>query len=108
MTYAIIETGGHQLRIEVGRFYDIDYIPQTEPQAQIFFQRVLMLSCQEEVIFGKPWIPNSYVKAQVLYHFQQKKVRIYKMRPKKKTRKIQGHRQVQTRIYIESIGVASA
>ncbi len=107
MTYAIIETGGHQLRIEVGRFYDIDYIPQTKPQAQIFFQRILMLSYNEKVIFGKPWIQNSYVRAQVLYHFQNKKIRVYKMRPKKKTRKIQGHRQVQTRIYIESIGVAS-
>ena len=107
MTYAIIEAGGHQLRIEVGRFYDIDYVPQSKPEAQLFFRRVLLLSYQTETIFGKPWIPGSYVRAKVLYHFQKKKVRVYKMRPKKKTRKIQGHRQLQTRIYIESIGMAS-
>ena len=37
MTYAIIEAGGHQLRIEVGRFYDIDYVPQSKPEAQLFW-----------------------------------------------------------------------
>ena len=87
MTYAIIEAGGHQLRIEVGRFYDIDYVPQSKPEAQLFFQRVLLLSYQTETIFGKPWIPGSYVRAKVLYHFQKKKVRVYKMRPKKKCHK---------------------
>ena len=72
MTYAIIEAGGHQLRIEVGRFYDIDYVPQSKPEAQLFFQRILLLSYQTETIFGKPWIPGSYVRAKVLYHFQKK------------------------------------
>ena len=108
MTYAIIEAGGHQLRIEVGRFYDIDYVPQSKPETQLFFQRILLLSYQTETIFGKPWIPGSYVRAKVLYHFQKKKVRVYKMQPKKKTRKLQGHRQLQTRIYIEAIGMTSA
>ena len=81
--------------------------PNQNLKLNYFFQRVLLLSYQTETIFGKPWIPGSYVRAKVLYHFQKKKVRVYKMRPKKKTRKIQGHRQLQTRIYIESIGMAS-
>ena len=107
MTYAIIDIGGHQLRVEAGRFYTIDYLSQALPQTNLFFQRILLLSSEGKKILGKPWIKGSYVQGKVLYHYRSKKVRVYKMQPKKKTRRLEGHRQLQTRIYINSLNIGS-
>ena len=37
MTYAIIDIGGRQLRVEPGRFYTIDYLSHALPQTTLFF-----------------------------------------------------------------------
>ena len=49
--------------------------------------------------------PKAKVKAKILKHLRGPKTIVYKMRPKKKTRKKQGHRQNLTRIRIDSINV---
>jgi large subunit ribosomal protein L21 len=45
------------------------------------------------------------IKGKVLEHLRGRKKLIYKMRPKKKTRKKQGHRQELTRVLIEEINI---
>ena len=106
MTYAIIDISGHQLKVEAGRFYTIDYLANALPQTNLFFQRILLLSTEDKKVLGKPWVKGSYVQGKLLYHYRGKKVRVYHMRPKKKTRRLQGHRPLQTRIYINSLHLA--
>ena len=54
---------------------------------------------------GKPYVKNAKVELKVLEHRRGPKIIVYKMRPKKKTRRKNGHRQELTRVLVESISV---
>lgn len=102
MAYAIIETGGKQLRVEPGRFYDVERIA-ADPDADITIDKVLFVQNDGEISVGQPLVQGATVTATVLRHLRGRKIIVYKMRPKKKTRKKQGHRQELTRLMIKSI-----
>lgn len=102
MTYAIVETGGKQLWAEPGQFYDVELLSD-EPDALVELSNVLLVQHDGDVTVGQPYIEGAVVKARVLLHRRGPKVIVYKMRPKKKTRKKTGHRQSLTRLLIESI-----
>ncbi|HEY9826010.1 MAG TPA: 50S ribosomal protein L21 [Stenomitos sp.] len=104
MAYAIIATGGKQLRVEPGRFYDVELLHEEE-DAEISIDQVLLVSDGSSVTVGQPLVEGAVVEATVMQHRRDKKVIVYKMRPKKKTRKKQGHRQELTRLMIKSITV---
>jgi large subunit ribosomal protein L21 len=102
MKYAIVEISGRQFWIEPGKYYDFNRIP-TDLGKQITLNRVLLLKNESEVLIGKPYLETVIVKGKILEHLRGKKTIVYKMRPKKKTRKKQGHRQELTRVLIEEI-----
>lgn len=104
MSYAIIETGGKQLRVEPGRFYDIELL-HVEPEAQVTIDNVLLLQHDGEVTIGQPLVSGATVEGTVMRHFRDRKILVYKMKPKKKTRKKRGHRQEVTRLMINSISM---
>jgi large subunit ribosomal protein L21 len=104
MKYAIVEISGRQFWIETGKYYDFNRIP-TELGKQIILNRVLLLNNEGEVLIGKPYLDKVTVKGKILEHLRGKKTLVYKMRPKKKTRKKQGHRQDLTRVLIEDISI---
>lgn len=104
MKYAIVEISGRQFWIETGKYYDFNRIP-TEPGKQIILNRVLLLNNEGNVLIGKPYIESVKIKGTILEHLRGKKTIVYKMRPKKKTRKKQGHRQELTRVLIEDINI---
>jgi large subunit ribosomal protein L21 len=102
MNYAIIEASGKQFWIEPGKFYDLNHI-DLNPGDKISLVRVLLINNNGNVTVGHPCLENTSVEATVLGHIKSKKITVYKMRPKKKTRKKQGHRDNLTRIMINSI-----
>lgn len=107
-TYAIIETGGEQLQVETGRFYDIRHLAPSVPILQkkntkIVLSRVLVIRSESIQVLGTPWLENVIVKGRILHLRRDKKVTIYKMRAKKKTRRLQGHRQNLARFTIDGI-----
>lgn len=104
MSYAIIETGGKQLRVEPGRFYDIELLP-VEAEENVTIDKVLLVENNGDIHIGQPLVEGATVEGTVLRHFRGRKVLVYKMRPKKKTRKKRGHRQEITRLMINSITV---
>ena len=104
MTYAIIETGGKQLRVEPGRFYDVELLP-VEAEETITIDKVLLVQHDGGVSIGQPFVEGATVEATVMRHLRGRKVIVYKMRPKKKTRKKRGHRQEITRLMINSISL---
>ncbi|MCX7596288.1 MAG: 50S ribosomal protein L21 [Fischerella sp.] len=104
MTYAIIETGGKQLRVEPGRFYDIELLP-AQPDEKVTIESVLLIQHNGEVTIGQPLVPGAKVEGTVMRHFRGRKIIVYKMKPKKKTRKKRGHRQEITRLMINSISL---
>ncbi len=104
MSYAIIETGGKQLRVEPGRFYDIELLP-VEPEVQVTIEKVLLVQHNGDVHIGQPLVEGATVEGTVMRHFRDRKILVYKMQPKKKTRKKRGHRQEVTRLMINSISL---
>ena len=107
MSYAIVATSGTQLRVEPGRFYDVNRLAVDEDEA-ITLDQVLFVNNDGEASVGQPLVEGATVQATVMRHLRGRKVIVYKMRPKKKTRRKQGHRQELTRIMINSITVGSA
>ncbi|RAM52553.1 MAG: 50S ribosomal protein L21 [Hapalosiphonaceae cyanobacterium JJU2] len=104
MTYAIIETGGKQLKVEPGRFYDIELL-SVQPDEQVSIDSVLLIQHNGEVTIGQPLVAGAKVEGTVMRHLRGRKVLVYKMKPKKKTRKKRGHRQEITRLMINSISL---
>ncbi|MBT9312977.1 50S ribosomal protein L21 [Leptothoe kymatousa] len=104
MAYAIIEASGTQLRVEPGRFYDINRLALDE-DASITIDKVLLVNDGTETSIGQPLVDGASVSGTVVRHMRGKKVIVYKMKPKKKTRKKRGHRQELTRLMIDSISV---
>lgn len=102
MKYAIVEISGRQFWVEIGKYYDFDRI-SIDLGKKISFNRVLLLNNEGNLKIGKPYLKSVRIEGKVLEHFRGKKTIIYKMKPKKKTRKKQGHRQELTRIFIEDI-----
>lgn len=102
MKYAIVEISGRQFWIEAGKYYDFNRIP-VELGKKIILNRVLLLNDENNVSIGHPYLSNVEIKGRILEHLRGKKTLVYKMRPKKKTRKKQGHRQELTRVLIEDI-----
>jgi len=104
MKYAIVEISGRQFWIETGKYYDFNRIP-TELGKEITLNRVLLLNDDGNILIGKPYLQSVKVKGKILEHLRGRKTIVYKMRPKKKTRKKQGHRQELTRVLIEEIAI---
>ena len=104
MKYAIVEISGRQFWIETGKYYDLNRIP-TELGKEITLNRVLLLNNEGEILVGQPYLKTVKVKGKILEHLRGQKKIVYKMRPKKKTRKKQGHRQELTRVLIEDISI---
>ena len=104
MKYAIVEISGRQFWFETGKYYDFNRI-HTELGKQITLNRVLLLNNEGNILIGQPYLESVTIKGKILEHLRGKKTIVYKMRPKKKTRKKQGHRQELTRVLIEDISI---
>lgn len=100
--FAIVEAFGRQFQLEAGRFVDVDLTDGAEGD-QFVFDRVLMLVDGEKSTLGAPFIDGAKVEGRILKHGKAKKIIVYHMRPKKGTRKKQGHRQHYTRVLIDTI-----
>jgi large subunit ribosomal protein L21 len=100
--HAIIETGGKQYRVAEG---DVVYIEKLEAEAgsDVKFDCVLAVIGDEGSVFGTPFIDGAVVTANVVKSGRGKKVRVYKMKPKKGYHRTQGHRQPYTKVQIETI-----
>ncbi len=104
MKYAIVEISGRQFWVETGQCYDLNRIP-TELGKKIILNRVLLLNNNGELFIGQPYVKGVTVKGKILEHLRGRKSIVYKMRPKKKMRKKQGHRQELTRVLIQDITI---
>ena len=103
-TFAIAETSGRQVLLEVNRYYDLNRIDAKEKD-KITLDNILLIKENEKISIGKPYIKNANIELEVISHKRDKKVIVYKMRPKKKTRRRMGHRQELTRVMVKSINI---
>jgi len=99
---AVIATGGKQYLVEEGDIIRIEKIEQGESN-KIEFHQVLMVNKENEYIIGRPLVEKAKVTGKILCQGKNKKIVVFKYKPKKKYRKKTGHRQLFTEVLIEKI-----
>ena len=100
--YAVIETGGKQVRVSVGDVVHVEKLSGAVG-GEIVFDRVLMVGGDAARV-GSPTIENAKVRGSIVEHGRDKKILIYTYKRRQNSnRKSQGHRQSYTAVKIEAI-----
>ncbi|EAQ76117.1 MULTISPECIES: 50S ribosomal protein L21 [unclassified Synechococcus] len=102
--YAIAEASGQQFWFQPNRYYDLDRIA-AEVDETVTLENVLLVRDGQGTNLGHPYVSGATIELKVLAHRRGPKILVYKMRPKKKTRRKNGHRQELTRVIVQSISV---
>ncbi|TXT47181.1 MAG: large subunit ribosomal protein L21 [Spirochaetes bacterium] len=100
--YAVVEISGKQYRAEQGKSLKVDRI-EMDPGSDISFETVVLLSGDNGVKVGTPYVAGAVVKAVVDEEVKGDKVIVFKYKPKKDYRRTQGHRQKYTVIKVQEI-----
>lgn len=102
--YAIVEASGQQFWLQPNRYVDLDRLAAQEGDT-ITLENVLLVNDGSAATVGQPYVKGATVELKVMAHRRGPKVIVYKMRPKKKTRRKNGHRQELTRVMVQAIKV---
>lgn len=100
--YAIIETGGKQYRVQEGDSIRVEKLNFADGEA-IKFDKVLLVANDSNLNVGKPYVDGAVVEATVEKQGKNKKIIVFKYKPKKDYRNKKGHRQPYTQVKIEKI-----
>jgi large subunit ribosomal protein L21 len=100
--YAVVESGGKQYRVSEGDAIKVEKLPY-EVGDQVELDRVLLVSGEDGVSVGQPLVDGAKVVARVESEGRNRKVVVWKYRPKQRYRRRQGHRQSYTQLRIEKI-----
>ena len=101
--YAIIETGGKQIKVEQGQEIYIEKLDVNADEV-VTFDKVLFVG-GDDVKVGAPFVAGATVTAKVVKNGKAKKIIVFKYKAKKNYRKKQGHRQPYTKLVVESISL---
>ncbi len=104
--YAVVETGGKQVKLEVGQ--DI-YVEKLDVEAgkSYTFDKVLLIG-GEDVKIGDPYVKGATVTCEVVKQGRGKKIVVFKCEPKKQFHNKKGHRQAYTKLNVKSIDLKKA
>lgn len=100
--YAIIETGGKQYRVQEGDSIRVEKLNFVDGDT-IKFDKVLLVANDSNLNVGKPYVDGAVVEAKVEKQGKNKKIIVFKYKPKKDFRNKKGHRQPYTQVKIEKI-----
>ena len=102
MTYAIIETGGKQYRVQAGETIRIEKLEANEGES-VAFDKVLMVSKDGQLTVGAPLVAGAKVTGTVKAQGKAPKIIVFKYHNKVNYRRKTGHRQPFTAVTISAI-----
>jgi len=101
--FAIIQSGGRQIRVSPGSEVIVDRLP-IEAGEQVSIDQVLMVGTDDgAVLTGAPFVTNARVVAVIAGETRGEKIRIFKKKRRKAFRKSGGHRSTYTKVQIKDI-----
>lgn len=103
-TYAVIETGGKQYRVEKGTSLLVDRLSAKEGE-KVALRAVMFRD--EEVVLGTKDLEKVKVEATVAEHLRGPKVKVFKYKPKKGYRRRAGHRSELTKLEVTEVKLLS-
>ncbi|HLS07556.1 50S ribosomal protein L21 [Lentibacillus sp.] len=99
--YAIIETGGKQIKVTEGQEVFVEKVA-ADTDESVTFDKVLFIG-GDDVKVGTPYVDGASVTANVEKHGRQKKIDVFKYKRRKNYHRKQGHRQPYTKLVIDKI-----
>src|SRR5690625_8043674 len=97
--YAIIETGGKQVKVTEGEAIYVEKV-NAEADETVTFDKVLFVG-GDDVKVGSPYVEGASVEAKVEKQGRQKKITVMKFKPKKNDRRKQRHRKPYTKLHVK-------
>ncbi|ANU16946.1 50S ribosomal protein L21 [Planococcus maritimus] len=101
--YAIIETGGKQIKVEAGQEIYVEKV-NAEAGETVTFDKVLFVGGDDTKV-GVPFVEGATVTAKVEKQGRGKKITVFKYKAKKNYHKKQGHRQPFTKLTVDAINL---
>src|SRR6202011_4002777 len=102
--YAIVETGGKQVRVSEGDVIRTDLI-ETAVGSSVTLDRIVLAANRDDVTIGSPLVSGATVTGTVLRQAKDKKILVFKYKSKKRVRKLNGHRQRFAEVRIDKIAL---
>lgn len=99
--YAIVRTGGKQYKVHVGDLVRIEKIDK-DLGSEFEITEILMVGGDKNFI-GNPTLDKASVKAVVTRQARSPKIIVFKKKRRQGYRKMQGHRQSYTEVFIKEI-----
>ena len=100
--YAIVESGGKQYKVAPGQSIDVERLDVAEGDT-VELDKVLLIADGDNLTVGKPTIDGAIVVATANGEAKDKKIVVFKYKPKVRYRKKTGHRQFHTKLTIDKI-----
>lgn len=100
--YAIIVTGGKQYKVAEGDTLFIEKL-DVEAGQTVVFDKVLMVSDENGIKTGAPYVEGATVEATLDKNGKGKKIRVFKYKSKKNERKRIGHRQPYSKVTVTAV-----
>ncbi len=100
MEIAIIKTGGKQYIVSPGQKIKIEKLDIPEGEEYLFNEILLYKNDSNNIKIGRPFIENLKITGKVTKQEKNKKVIVFKYKPKKRYKIKRGHRQPYTEVEI--------
>ncbi len=100
--YAVIESCGKQYKVAEGDVVFFEKLDAEEGK-KVSFDKVVLVSDNDKIQVGNPYVKGIKVEGKVVSHGKGKKIIVFKMKAKKNERTKQGHRQPYTKVEITGI-----
>jgi len=101
--YAYIESGSKQFRVEPNQKIEVECLNLQENQKEVILDKVLLVRKGENIKIGTPHLSDTKVVCEYLEDFRAPKVITLKYRRRKNSRRIRGHRQNYSRLFVKEI-----
>ena len=103
MTYAVIQTGGKQYKVEASEILKIEKLKSSKSETKIEFKEILAYGDDKKIEIGAPLINGAKVEAELIKNGKNRTILIFKKRRRKNSRRKNGHRQQYSLIKISKI-----
>lgn len=101
--YSIVETGGFQYKVELGKAYKVPSIAEAAVGSTLELKSVLLFSNGKEVQVGTPVLSDATVKVEVLSHGKGDTIIVFKKKRRTRYERKNGHRQGYTEVLVTEI-----
>jgi len=100
--YALVKMAGKQFKVSPDQVLRVPLLGQPVGET-VEFSEVMAVGEGADMKLGTPYVDGASVRAEILGHGRDHKIRVFKKKRRKKCRRTQGHRQAYTEIRITGI-----